>query len=140
MTALSPPRVDQNSVSVSPGEINSGGLDVKNSMRGALGLGVGVGVGASGRGVRVGPNSGVGDGPPVGVMGAGVFDGVGETLRAGVGVRVNVEVGVMVGCSVGNTCCTVAPHALNASAITITMNSRRVIVRRCKSTLYTGLL
>lgn len=107
-------RVDQNSVIVPPGAAERTS-DVKNSIRGALGLMTRVGVGRFGRGVLVGPKIEVGDGPPVGepITGVGVI--VGEISKPGVREAVGVNVGVKVGMSVGITCTAVAPHPLMSS-------------------------
>jgi hypothetical protein len=77
--------------------------EVKNSMRGALGLRTRVGVGSSSAGVLVAPKMEVGDGPPAIEAGVRVGAKVGEPLKPGVRVAVSVDVGVMVGRLVGIT-------------------------------------
>lgn len=108
-------RVDQKSVILLPGEaaVTS---DVKNSMRGAFGLMTRVGVGKMLAGVRVGPNSDVGDGPPVGDAAPAVGVSVGEAAPPGVREAVGVKVSVIVGGSVGITCIAVAPQPLMIAA------------------------
>ena len=115
MMALVALREDQNRSIVPPGgtAISS---EVKNSMRGAFGLMVGVML--LGSGVLVGPNNGVGDGPPT--MRTGTFDGVGVGLafRLAVGDAVIVKVGVIVGRAVGMICTLFAAQPLIHSAMT----------------------
>lgn len=131
MLALALLRVDQNSVTLLPGAaaITS---DVKNSMRGALGFSTRVGVGSSGAGVRVGPNSDVGDGPPVGDTGMGVGVIVGVSLIPGVRDGEGVKVGVLVGGSVGMICTAVAPQPLMSSARMGTIRKREDTVLNVK--------
>lgn len=115
MLALAMLRVDQNRVTLLPGATATTS-DVKNSMRGAFGFRLRVGVGSSGAGVLVGPNSDVGDGPPVGDTGIGVGVIVGVAFGPGVRVADGVKVGVCVGKSVGTICTAVAPQAVRATA------------------------
>jgi hypothetical protein len=110
MVAPVAPRIDQNSDSVSPGEIAST-LVVKNSMRGAFGLGTRVEVATIATRVLVAPKIDVGEGPTVIVSESEVGATVGVELNPGVRLAVGVSVMVEVGRSVGTTCCTVAPQA-----------------------------
>src|SRR5215207_5915128 len=97
--------------------------EVKNSMRGALGLRLTASpVGAATIAVEAAPKSGVGDGPPVAVMSGRVGTTVGVTLRAGVRVGASVEVAVAVGRAVGITCTAVAPQPATISSIAAKMS------------------
>jgi hypothetical protein len=117
----------------------TGSAEVKNSMRGALGLGGGVLVGSSPLGVRVAPNNGVGEGPPVGGAGGGVS--VGGILASAVVVGLAVAEGVTVGRSVGMTGVTVAAQPpTNRAAIPATVRTKARF-NRCWLVLirYTGI-
>src|SRR5689334_12672000 len=79
-------------------------------MRGALGFGTRVSVGPMATAVLPGPNSGVGDGPPVTVIGGGVGEMVGVAAKPGVRVGDGVYVCVSVGRAVGMTGKAAAPQ------------------------------
>ena len=117
--AASAPRVDQNRLKALPGA-TAGASDVKNSMRGALMLRTGVAVVAR-SGVRVAPNSAVGEGPPVDVAGGRVRVNVGvlKPSEGGGWVAVKVKVGVSVGRSVGKTCWAAGAHPANSVVMSI---------------------
>lgn len=132
MLALAVLRVDQNRVRLLPGAAATTS-DVKNSIRGALGFWLRVGVGWSGAGVLVGPNSGVGDGPPVGDMGIRVGVMVGVAFGPGVREGDGVKVGVTVGGSVGTTCMAVAPQPLIARPATSKIINRKGAKAQSKS-------
>src|SRR5690349_2845428 len=117
MVAPVAPRIDQNKLSVSPGEI-ARTFVVKNSMRGAFGLGTRVAVIANATWVLVAPKIEVADGPKVTVKGSEVGAAVGVVLMPGVRLTVGVGVMVAVGRSVGMICCTVAPQAESSKKVT----------------------
>ena len=85
-------------------------------MRGAFRFNTGVVVANDADEVAGRPNSGVGEGPPVGVTGSGVGVTLGVASRPGVRVGAPVEVGVCVGCAVGITGTTAAPQLFKSSA------------------------
>ena len=90
-----------------------------------------VGVILAALGVIVGPNRGVGDGPPT--VRTGTFDGVsvGGFSLSTVAVAVTVTVAVSEGRAVGMICWRVAPHALtNSRTHAITTGIRYVLLMR----------
>ena len=115
-------RVDQNKVTESPGS-TARLSDVKNSTRGAFGFTPLVGVISNGLGVWVAPNSGVGEGPPVGLTGRGEGETVTVASTFRVADGVSVSVGVIVGRSVGTICTAVAPQPLKKISMMIIANS-----------------
>ena len=75
---------------------------------------------------RVGPKSGVGDGPPVAVIGGEVGETVGVASWPGVRVADGVSDGVTVGMSVGTMGTAAAPQPASSRPSRATASSARI--------------